>query len=70
MLQPLLDNQIGFKNMEGVQHVPLTLDKAIQLVKDVFVSATERDICTGDGLRICIVTREGIKEDTLPLRKD
>ena len=70
MLQPLLDNQIGFKNQEGVQHVPLTLDEAIQLVKDVFISAAERDCYTGDALRISVVTKEGIKEDTVPLRKD
>merc|ERR1712212_440442 len=70
MLQPLLDNQIGFKNMEGVQHVPLTQDKAARLVKDVFISAAERDVYTGDALRLCTVTKEGIKEETFPLRKD
>uniref|UniRef100_A0A674D2N5 Proteasome subunit beta n=1 Tax=Salmo trutta TaxID=8032 RepID=A0A674D2N5_SALTR len=70
MLQPLLDNQIGFKNMEGVQHLPLNQEKAVQLVKDVFISAAERDVYTGDALRICIVTKEGIKEETVPLRKD
>ncbi|XP_047437509.1 proteasome subunit beta type-1 [Mugil cephalus] len=70
MLQPLLDNQIGFKNMEGVQHVPLTQDKAVQLVKDVFISAAERDVYTGDALRICVITKEGINEQTIPLRKD
>lgn len=62
--------QIGFKNMEGVQHVPLTQEKAVQLVTDVFISAAERDVYTGDALRICVVTKEGIKEQTLPLRKD
>lgn len=56
--------------MEGVQHVPLTKDKAVQLVKDVFISATERDVYTGDALQICVVTKEGIKEETVPLRKD
>lgn len=56
--------------MEGVQHVPLTQEKAVQLVKDVFISAAERDVYTGDALRICIVTKEGIKEQTMPLRKD
>ncbi|KAA8595508.1 hypothetical protein FQN60_010799 [Etheostoma spectabile] len=70
MLQPLLDNQIGFKNMEGVQHVPLTQEKAVQLVKDVFISAAERDVYTGDALRVCIITKEGISEQTVPLRKD
>ena len=63
-------SQIGFKNMEGVQQVPLTQDKAVQLVKDVFISAAERDVYTGDALKICIVTKEGIEEQTIPLRKD
>lgn len=62
--------QIGFKNMEGVQHVPLTQEKAVQLVKDVFISAAERDVYTGDALRVCIITKEGISEQTVPLRKD
>lgn len=70
MLQPLLDNQVGFKNMQNVEHVPLTLDRAMRLVKDVFISAAERDVYTGDALRICIVTKEGIREETVPLRKD
>ncbi|OWK63099.1 Proteasome subunit beta type-1 [Lonchura striata] len=70
MLQPLLDNQIGFKNMQNVERVPLTLEKALQLVKDVFISAAERDVYTGDALKICIVTKDGIKEQTIQLRKD
>lgn len=56
--------------MEGVQHVPLTQDKAVQLVKDVFISAAERDVYTGDALRVCVITKEGINEQTIPLRKD
>lgn len=62
--------QIGYKNMENIEHLPLSLEKALQLVKDVFISAAERDVYTGDGLKICIVTKEGIREETLPLRKD
>uniref|UniRef100_A0A8C7ECT6 Proteasome subunit beta n=1 Tax=Nothoprocta perdicaria TaxID=30464 RepID=A0A8C7ECT6_NOTPE len=70
MLQPLLDNQIGFLNMQNVERVPLTLEKALQIVKDVFISAAERDVYTGDALKICIVTKEGIKEESIQLRKD
>lgn len=70
ILQPLLDNQIGFKNMEGVQKVPLSKDKAVNLVKDVFISAAERDIHTGDGLQIQIITKEGVQLETFPLRRD
>lgn len=62
--------QIGFKNMDGVQQVPLTQEKAVQLVKDVFISAAERDVYTGDALQICIITKEGIKEEAVQLRKD
>ena len=66
----ILIYQIGFKNMEGVQHVPLTREKAVQLVKDVFISAAERDVYTGDALRICVITKEGVEDQTIPLRKD
>ncbi|XP_075059465.1 proteasome subunit beta type-1 [Mixophyes fleayi] len=70
MLQPLLDNQIGYKNMQNVEQLPLTLEKALQLVKDVFISAAERDVYTGDALKICIVAKDGIKEESISLRKD
>ncbi len=56
--------------MENVEQVPLALEKAVQLVKDVFISAAERDVYTGDALKICIITKEGIKEEIVPLRKD
>jgi len=48
----------------------LTLEKAIRMVKDVFTSAAERDINTGDGVIIRIITKEGIKEERFPLRID
>jgi len=70
ILQPLLDNQIGYKNQEGVQHVALTLDKAVKLVKDVFISAAERDIYTGDALFINVITKDGVKKERFPLRRD
>ncbi|KAG8123615.1 hypothetical protein E2320_018967 [Naja naja] len=41
-----------------------------QLVKDVFISAAERDVYTGDALKICIITKDGIKEESYPLRRD
>jgi len=48
----------------------LTLDKAVTLVKDVFVSAAERDIYTGDGLHIEVVSAAGIQTETMKLRHD
>ena len=70
MLQPLLDNQIGFKSKTGVEHVPLTIEKAVALVTDVFVSEAERDIYTGDGICIKIITADGVEVREVPLRRD
>ena len=70
MLQPLLDNQVGHLNQSGVTKTPLTIDKAVSLVSDVFTSAAERDIYTGDAVRINIITAEGIEVKEVPLRRD
>ncbi|XP_041368051.1 proteasome subunit beta type-1-B-like [Gigantopelta aegis] len=70
MLQPLLDNQIGFKNMQGVKKVPHGQEKTVSLVKDVFISAAERDIYTGDSIIISVVNKDGVKTETFQLRKD
>jgi len=48
----------------------LTVDRALSIVKDVFVSAAERDIYTGDGLHIEVVTADGIQGETMSLRRD
>eukprot|EP00128_Syssomonas_multiformis_P005164 Colp12_sorted_trinity150504_noHs@393 len=71
LLQPLLDNQIGYKNQSSqVERIPLTKEKAIAAVKDVFSAAAERDIYTGDALLIQVVTKEGVTVERMPLRRD
>lgn len=70
MLQPLLDNQIGGKNQQGHTIGPMPVKKCIAMVKDVFTSAAERDIYTGDSIIISVVTKDGIKSEQFPLRKD
>lgn len=70
ILQPLLDNQIGYKNQQGAERVPLSREKAVNLVKDVFTSAAERDIYTGDALIIHVITRDGIETERFALRRD
>lgn len=70
LLQPLLDNQIGLKNMQNVNREPVTLERAVAVLKDVFISAAERDIYTGDSIILNIITKDGIKEDSFELRKD
>lgn len=49
---------------------PLSLEKAVALVQDVFSAATERDIYTGDGLQINIITAAGVEVKSVPLRRD
>ena len=71
MLQPFLDNQIGQKNMTGQRlDEKLSKERCIELVKDTFISAAERDIETGDGIVIKLITKDGVKEEFFPLRRD
>lgn len=70
LLQALLDNQLGFRNQENVDRTPVPLEKAITIVRDAFISAAERDIYTGDGVHLCAITKDGIKEYNFSLRKD
>lgn len=72
LIQPLLDNRIGLKNMSGVQpgSIDIPLEEAIRIVKDVFVSAGERDIYVGDQVDIRVITANGIQQLNHQLRKD
>lgn len=81
LIMPFLDNQVNYKN----QYIPgsgeglalaekpkesLPRDIVLGLVKDAFTSATERHIEVGDGLQIFIITKEGIEEQIVPLKRD
>jgi 20S proteasome subunit beta 6 len=70
MLQPLLDNQVGLKNMKGELLPNITKEKALMVIKDSYISAAERDTSTGDGVIINIITKAGIEVMHFPLRKD
>lgn len=83
LMTPFLDNQVNLKNQyeplkEGEsglyqrakEAIPLPKEHALQLVRDAFTSAVERQIEVGDGLQIFIVTKDGIQEILLPLKKD
>jgi len=70
LLQPLLDNQVGLKNMENVDKTPISMERAINIIHDVFISAAEREIHTGDGIHLNIITKDGLQEQRLPLRRD
>ncbi|KAK9917564.1 hypothetical protein WJX75_005817 [Coccomyxa subellipsoidea] len=74
LIQPVLDNQL--KAASPLVLPPenwmssLPLDQAVDLVRDAFVSAGERDIYTGDAVEIYIMTKEGTKREVLELKKD
>lgn len=81
LIMPFLDNQVNFKNQylpgsgEGLKQQekpkePLPLDVVVGLVKDAFTSATERHIEVGDGLQMMLITKDGVKEMVIPLKRD
>lgn len=69
MMVPLFDNQVGFKTHEK-NKVNLSLEETIDLVKDAFNGAAERDIYTGDFVELAIITKDGVKMEKHPLRRD
>lgn len=69
LIMSLLDNQVDFKTQKQ-NKVPLDVDDALDLMKDVFNGAAERDIYTGDAIDIAIITSEGIKWEKAELRRD
>ena len=46
------------------------MDKAVSLVQDVFSAAAERDIYTGVGLKIHVVSASGVEVREVTLRRD
>ncbi|RUS33918.1 nucleophile aminohydrolase [Jimgerdemannia flammicorona] len=70
LIQPFLDNQVGFKNQANVTRRLLPLDTVLRIAKDAFTSATERNITTGDCLEIFIVTKAGVEVQQYPLKRD
>ena len=68
LLQPLLDNQVGGKNLKDIPN--LTLERAKQICIDSFVSAAERDITTGDSVYLYVIDKSGVSFDKFPLRRD
>ncbi|KAI5299440.1 pre-rRNA-processing protein pno1 [Ascosphaera pollenicola] len=83
LVTPFLDNQVNAKNQyeplqpgqsrleqQEKKPTPLTREVALQLVHDAFDSAAERHIEVGDGLQTFVITRNGIEEIYMPLKKD
>merc|ERR1719164_180837 len=81
LVMPLLDNQIGLLNQtdkvaprQCPGHVPirddLTIDESLELMKDAFTNAGERDIYTGDFVDFSIITADGVRTERFELKRD
>ncbi|EOX96203.1 hypothetical protein QUC31_005440 [Theobroma cacao] len=74
LIMPFLDNQLKSPSplllpaQDAV--TPLVEAEAVDLVKTVFASASERDIYTGDKLEIVVINADGIHREYMDLRKD
>merc|ERR1719174_909395 len=69
LIIPVLDNIIGYKNRTDPKP-ELTLDDAVEIVKQVFITAGERDIYTGDSVEIFAITNDGLERSEFDLKKD
>jgi 20S proteasome subunit beta 6 len=81
LIMPFLDNQVNLKNQyepgSGVGHAlvqkvpqPLEFGAVEKLVRDAFSGAAERHIEVGDGLQMMVITKDGIEEKYVELKKD
>lgn len=70
LIQPVLDNQIEFKQQWGAPKVDLSLEATVELIRDAFTSAGERDIYTGDYVEICKITKDGVEVEKFQLKFD
>jgi len=69
LITSLLDNQVAFKHQEK-NKVDLSVDDMLDLVKDAFTCCGERDIYTGDSVDLYVITKDGIRHEAFPLKKD
>ncbi|XP_057807180.1 proteasome subunit beta type-1-like [Salvia miltiorrhiza] len=74
LITPFLDNQLKSPSpllLPAKDAVtPLSEVEAIDLVKTCFVSATERDIYTGDKVEMLVLNASGLRREFMDLRKD
>ncbi|VDN09344.1 unnamed protein product [Dibothriocephalus latus] len=69
ILQPFMDSQMQGKNLVS-KPTKISKEAAINLAKDVFISAAERDIYCGDAVVVDVITEKGVERLSFPLRRD
>lgn len=81
LIMPFLDNQVNFKNqyipgsgsgheLQERERQPLPRARVETIVKDAFNGAAERHIEVGDALQMMTITKDGIEETIMPMKKD
>merc|ERR1719204_2251597 len=72
MVSPMLDLTVHRMHDTNYkkQKPALTLDECTNTVKAVLNACAERDIECGDGLKLIVITPDGVKQEILPLRQD
>ena len=74
LIMPVLDNQLKTVSPLVLPAVSsatqLSEAAAIELIKDCFATAAERDIYTGDRVELWIMNADGVRKEEMPLRLD
>lgn len=69
-IEPLFDCLIKREHMTTQAPPDMTLEETLNLLKTAFTAAAERDIFTGSSVQLNIITKDGVRVEELPLRKD
>eukprot|EP00282_Hemiselmis_andersenii_P006520 CAMPEP_0114130202 /NCGR_PEP_ID=MMETSP0043_2-20121206/11889_1 /TAXON_ID=464988 /ORGANISM="Hemiselmis andersenii, Strain CCMP644" /LENGTH=254 /DNA_ID=CAMNT_0001223541 /DNA_START=21 /DNA_END=785 /DNA_ORIENTATION=- len=70
LIEPFLDNLVAYKNTDNKPTVSRSAEETLELVKDIFASAGERDIYTGDFVDIYVIKKDGTTYEQFALKKD
>lgn len=75
LIQPVLDNILERQHQQDaaappVLHVDYSREEVINIVKDAFTSAGEREITTGDHVDIWVIDAQGVHQERFDLKYD
>ncbi|KAI6173030.1 Proteasome subunit beta [Aphelenchoides besseyi] len=71
LMMPFLDNQLRQEHIKADDRQPLTIERAIGLVKDAFCFVAERETSTGDAIEIVVAEHQKpTRKFVVKLRED